>query len=230
MVFRNSEESLFLENKMIDRWKLKEVDFLTATYPDIYDVRILHSSHQPPAKRNPCNHKNGHCSHLCLLASNLSITCACSYGWKLNKDGKSCSEYNSSFIYIKNEEKYEVIYFVEKENLNHFIYPPVKVKLDHSANIVYDPKIEQFFWSHRNHLKTMQRDGRQIETILQLAHMEIKSLALDFNSNNIYMLISSSLTEEYFISVCTKTGAYFSHLIHLENVIPLTIAVDSLNR
>lgn len=227
-IYWTERQKHFVEK--VDRWKFKETDFLTATYQDIYDVRILHSSHQPPAKRNPCSHKNGYCSHLCLLANNLSITCACSYGWKLNKDGKSCSEYNNSFIYIKSEENYEVIYFVQKQNLNHFIYPPVKIKLDHTDNIIYDPKIEQFFWSHRNLLKTMQRDGRQIETILQLAHMEIKSLALDFNSDNVYMLTTASLTEEYFISVCTKTGAYFSHLIYFKQVIPLFLAVDSLNR
>ncbi|TKR95341.1 hypothetical protein L596_009522 [Steinernema carpocapsae] len=58
----------------------------TALLP--YSIKILHSSVQPVAE-NPCVKKG--CQQLCLLAkSGSEAKCACSDGFNLNKDHKTC--------------------------------------------------------------------------------------------------------------------------------------------
>ncbi|KAJ6637160.1 putative vitellogenin receptor [Pseudolycoriella hygida] len=54
----------------------------------VYDLHIYHNSIQPITE-NPC--KNNKCTHLCLLASNVTHTCGCPNGMTLNIDNVSCS-------------------------------------------------------------------------------------------------------------------------------------------
>ncbi|XP_053677992.1 putative vitellogenin receptor [Anopheles nili] len=53
----------------------------------IFDVHIYHSSIQPRIKHPCLNHT---CSHLCLLTSNASYTCACPQGMDLHQDKHTC--------------------------------------------------------------------------------------------------------------------------------------------
>ncbi|XP_052872576.1 putative vitellogenin receptor [Anopheles cruzii] len=53
----------------------------------IFDVHIYHSSMQPKTSHPCLNHT---CSHLCLLTSNTSYTCACPYGMVIQRDAQTC--------------------------------------------------------------------------------------------------------------------------------------------
>ena len=60
---------------------------MTITQP--FDVKILHSSRQPPMK-NPCGRRHGGCSHLCLLNTEGGFECHCPHLMKLDEDGVNC--------------------------------------------------------------------------------------------------------------------------------------------
>lgn len=55
------------------------------------DVHIYHSALYPLRGGSPC--KGNECSHMCLLKSNVSFTCACPTGMELSIDQKTCKEH-----------------------------------------------------------------------------------------------------------------------------------------
>ncbi|XP_037085520.1 prolow-density lipoprotein receptor-related protein 1-like [Pollicipes pollicipes] len=66
-----------------NKWNGSDVDPIQMTITQPFDIHILHSTRQPPA-RNPCGRRNGGCSHLCLLNKSDSFECHCPHLMKLN--------------------------------------------------------------------------------------------------------------------------------------------------
>ncbi|XP_023217202.1 signal peptide, CUB and EGF-like domain-containing protein 1, partial [Centruroides sculpturatus] len=49
-------------------------------------------------ERNSCQINNGGCDHKCNLELNGDITCSCFEGFKLEKDGKKCTDINECLV------------------------------------------------------------------------------------------------------------------------------------
>ena len=71
-------------------------------------VQVMHPYRQP-AYHNHCQPYNGHCTHLCLPAPQVSphsprTSCACPAQMVLQADGRSCKSKGNSFpiIYFLN--------------------------------------------------------------------------------------------------------------------------------
>jgi low density lipoprotein-related protein 2 len=60
------------------------------TIHSVFDMIIMHQSLQYSQKQNPCETNNGGCSHLCLLNSYGTHSCACPNLFILESDGKTC--------------------------------------------------------------------------------------------------------------------------------------------
>lgn len=63
-------------------------------------IRTFFSHHQRQIK-NPCEKNNNGCQHLCLMTSRGNHDCVCNTGWKLNTDGKTCSNNITMIVYIQ---------------------------------------------------------------------------------------------------------------------------------
>lgn len=104
----------------------------------VWDERL-----QPPGD-NPCKHKNGNCSHLCLLSNSTEgFTCACPTGTKLLTPTKCADEPQDMLFLVQRTQISRIS--LDSPDYTSFKLPLGRVK--YAIAIDYDPVDDFIYWS-----------------------------------------------------------------------------------
>ncbi|XP_055587745.1 putative vitellogenin receptor [Uranotaenia lowii] len=185
----------------------------------IFDVHIYHSSVQPKGD-HPC--LGNFCSHMCLLASNNSYSCACPYGMALKPDKHSCREtIKRQFLMlgignylvkldmqqfgrheITNGDAYS--FYISKMAFNSITGEIFVADNFQKVIFVVDPKTK----------KTRQLISDNLGTVT--------SMSFDYLGNNLYWTDSDRYTVEVF-SLQTRNRTILQHFLGADTPIALAL-------
>ncbi|KAB0803781.1 hypothetical protein PPYR_00751 [Photinus pyralis] len=107
--------------------------------PPIFDIKIYDSKLQ--TGENACSQNNGNCTELCLSTPSKSV-CACSDGYKLTNDGRSCTKDST---YVKPSICDDSFFKCKQSPLNASVCIPMERVCDGAADCpdASDESVEQ---------------------------------------------------------------------------------------
>lgn len=188
--------------------------------PDVpYVVHVWDERLQPPGD-NPCKHKNGNCSHLCLLANNtVGFSCACPTGIKLITPTK-CADEPQEMLFLVQRTK------ISRISLDLPDYTPFPLSLGrvkYAIAIDYDPVDDFIYWSDEEGraIRRARIDGSGQMDIIRTEIVHPDGIAIDWLARNLYW--TDTGTDR--IEVCRLDGSSRKVIIneHLDE--PRAIAV-----
>lgn len=148
------------------------------------DIQIWDQQRQPKAQ-HPCEHNNGGCSHLCLLAPDApGFTCECPIGIKLI-DNRTCADGPQNLLLLARRTDICLIY-LDSPDYSYKVLPLNDVK--YSIAVDYDPIDNFIYWSD-DEVKKIQRaklDGSQQEDVITNEILDPDGITIDWISRNIY--------------------------------------------
>ncbi|KAJ8349711.1 hypothetical protein SKAU_G00248410 [Synaphobranchus kaupii] len=195
-----------------NKWTGQNVTVIQKTSAQPFDLQVYHPSRQPQAS-NPCeaNEGRGLCSHLCLINYNLTATCSCPYLMKLTANNRTCSSLKRFLLYARRSE----IRGVDIDNPYLNIITALTVPdIDNVSVVDYDAQEERIYWTDVK-TQTIKRafiNGTAMETVISGDILNVRGLALDWLSRNMYWLSSES--DETQISVARLDGSLKTIIIH----------------
>ncbi|XP_076159537.1 low-density lipoprotein receptor-related protein 1B-like [Alosa pseudoharengus] len=195
-----------------NKWTGANVTVIQKTSAQPFDLQIFHPSRQPQGS-NPCeaNGGRGPCSHLCLLNSNHTASCACPHLMKLDEDNTSCMSLKRFLLYARRSE----IRGVDIDNPYFNIITALTVPdIDDVTVVDFDSAEERIYWTDVK-TRTIKRvfiNGTVIETIISGDLLNVRGLALDWLSRNMYWL--SSENDETQINVARLDGSLKTSVVH----------------
>lgn len=108
LFFLHSQDSSGnIKHKVLSLWNCKingEVCEDPKQFPILFQDSTLIKAPVHNVKNlveNSCKINNGNCSHLCLLTSDKSRSCACRTGYQLNLDSQTCKPVSDIILYIE---------------------------------------------------------------------------------------------------------------------------------
>nr|XP_015214112.1 PREDICTED: low-density lipoprotein receptor-related protein 1B isoform X3 [Lepisosteus oculatus] len=195
-----------------NKWTGHNVTVIQKTSAQPFDLEIFHPSRQPHAS-NPCegNGGRGPCTHLCLINYNCTAACACPHLMKLAPDNRSCFALKKFLLYARRSE----IRGVDIDNpylniITAFTVPDI----DDVTVVDYDAFEERIYWADVK-TQTIKRafvNGTGLETIMSGDMLNVRGLAIDWLSRNMYWI--SSENDETQISVARLDGSLKTSVIH----------------
>ncbi|XP_033870304.3 low-density lipoprotein receptor-related protein 1B-like isoform X1 [Acipenser ruthenus] len=195
-----------------NKWNGRNVTVIQKTSAQPFDLQIYHPSRQPQAS-NPCAANNGRglCSHLCLINYNRTAACACPHLMKLSSNNKTCFEVKTFLLYARHSE----IRGVDIDNpylniITAFTVPDI----DDVTVVDYEALEERIYWTDVK-TQTIKRafvNGTGLETIISGDILNVRGLALDWISRNMYWL--SSEYDETQINIARLDGSLKTTVIH----------------
>uniref|UniRef100_A0AAY4C4Y4 EGF-like domain-containing protein n=1 Tax=Denticeps clupeoides TaxID=299321 RepID=A0AAY4C4Y4_9TELE len=192
-----------------NKWTGANVTVIQKTSAQPFDLQIFHPSRQPQAS-NPCeaNGGRGPCSHLCLLNYNRTASCFCPHLMKLAANKIACM--GKFLLYARRSE----IRGVDIDNPYLNIITALTVPdIDDVSVVDFDSREERIYWADVK-TRTIKRafiNGTQIETIISGDVFNVRGLALDWLSQNIYWM--SSENDETQINVARLDGSLKTSVI-----------------
>ncbi|XP_029103120.1 low-density lipoprotein receptor-related protein 1B-like isoform X3 [Scleropages formosus] len=195
-----------------NKWTGSNVTVIQKTSAQPFDLQIYHPSRQPQAL-NPCeaNEGKGPCSHLCLINYNRSAACACPHLMKLSPNNRSCFAVKRFLLYARRSE----IRGVDIDNPYMNIITALTVPdIDDVTVVDYDTLDERIYWADVK-TQTIKRafiNGTGLETIVSGDLLNVRGLALDWLSRNMYWI--SSENDETQINVARLDGSLKTSVIH----------------
>uniref|UniRef100_A0A3B1JND8 LDL receptor related protein 1B n=1 Tax=Astyanax mexicanus TaxID=7994 RepID=A0A3B1JND8_ASTMX len=194
------------------KWTGANVTVIQKTSAQPFDLEIVHPSRQPQTP-NPCeaNRGKGPCSHLCLLNYNGSAACACPYLMKLSTNNRTCQAVKRFLLYARRSE----IRGVDLDNPYLNIITALTVPdIDDVTAMDYDATDERIYWADvkTRTIKRASINGTRLETVMSADVLNVRGLAVDWLSRNLYWMSSDS--EETQINVARLDGSLKSTLIH----------------
>ncbi|KAJ8982651.1 hypothetical protein NQ317_019052 [Molorchus minor] len=149
---------------------------------DLMDVRVFHRNRK--AVKNPCNIKNGGCTHLCLLRFN-GYSCACPTGIKLGDDDKTCANGPVNFLIMAHrldirQISLDVPYMVD------VVLPFSPLKSATSVDV--DRKTGEIYWTDtaEDIIQKATPDGKHMEVIIMHEMEAPDGIAIDSTGRKIY--------------------------------------------
>ncbi|XP_028834761.1 low-density lipoprotein receptor-related protein 1B-like isoform X2 [Denticeps clupeoides] len=194
-----------------NKWTGANVTVIQKTSAQPFDLQIFHPSRQPQAS-NPCeaNGGRGPCSHLCLLNYNRTASCFCPHLMKLAANKIACMALKRFLLYARRSE----IRGVDIDNPYLNIITALTVPdIDDVSVVDFDSREERIYWADVK-TRTIKRafiNGTQIETIISGDVFNVRGLALDWLSQNIYWM--SSENDETQINVARLDGSLKTSVI-----------------
>ncbi|XP_061081754.1 low-density lipoprotein receptor-related protein 1B-like [Conger conger] len=195
-----------------NKWTGQNVTVIQKTSAQPFDLQVYHPSRQPRAA-NPCeaNEGRGPCSHLCLINYNQTATCSCPYLMKLSPNNRSCSTLKRFLLYARRSE----IRGVDIDNPYINIITALTVPdIDNVSVVDYDVQEERIYWTDVK-TQTIKRafiNGTAMETVISGDILNVRGLAIDWLSRNMYWLSWES--DETQISVAHLDGSLKTSIIH----------------
>lgn len=160
-------------------------------------IKSFHSLRQPQLT-NPCGSNNGGCQHMCIITRNgdensyaLGYRCACSTGFQLAPNQKSCVRVEEFLMYSQQKFVRGIILDQHSPGFTDAIVPVVSrsarfVGLDFNARnnyIFYSDVILDVIYK-------IKVDGTGKENLLASQNEGVEGLAHDWVSNNLYYIDS----------------------------------------
>ncbi|KAG9349405.1 hypothetical protein JZ751_027848 [Albula glossodonta] len=195
-----------------NKWTGQNVTVIQKTSAQPFDLQIYHPSRQPQAS-NPCEANNGRgpCSHLCLINYNRTAMCSCPHLMKLSPNNRSCFALKRFLLYARRSE----IRGVDIDNPYLNIITALTVPdIDNVSVVDYDALEEKIYWTDVK-TQTIKRafiNGTALETVISGDILNVRGLALDWLSRNMYWI--SSENDETQISVAHLDGSLKTSIIH----------------
>ncbi|KAJ8247101.1 hypothetical protein GJAV_G00258730 [Gymnothorax javanicus] len=195
-----------------NKWTGRNVTVIQKTSAQPFDLEIYHPSRQPQAS-NPCagNNGKGPCSHLCLINYNQTAACACPHLMKLAPNNRTCVVLKRFLLYAKRSE----IRGVDIDNPYMNIMTALTVPdIDNVTLVDYDALEERIYWTDVK-TQTIKRafiNGTSLETVVSGDIVNVRGLALDWLSRNMYWISSES--DETQINVARLDGSLKTVVVH----------------
>ncbi|XP_064182725.1 low-density lipoprotein receptor-related protein 1B-like isoform X2 [Anguilla rostrata] len=195
-----------------NKWTGRNVTVIQKTSAQPFDLEIYHPSRQPQAS-NPCagNNGKGPCSHLCLINYNRTAACACPHLMKLAPNNRTCLVLKRFLLYAKRSE----IRGVDIDNPYMNIMTALTVPdIDNVTVVDYDALEERIYWTDVK-TQTIKRafiNGTSLETVVSGDIVNVRGLALDWLSRNMYWISSES--DETQINVARLDGSLKAVVVH----------------
>ncbi|XP_064419902.1 low-density lipoprotein receptor-related protein 1B [Latimeria chalumnae] len=194
------------------KWTGGNVTVIQKTSAQPFDLQIYHPSRQPQAS-NPCaaNNGRGPCSHLCLINYNRTAACACPHLMKLDHDKKTCHEMKKFLLYARHSEVRGVD--IDNPYFN-FITAFTVPDIDNVTVVDFEATEERIYWTDVK-TQTIKRafiNGTGLETVIFGEKLNIRGLAVDWISQNMYWI--SSEHDETQINVARLDGSLKTSIIH----------------
>ncbi|XP_037542041.1 low-density lipoprotein receptor-related protein 1B [Nematolebias whitei] len=195
-----------------NKWTGQNVTVIQKTSAQPFDLQIFHPSRQPQVS-NPCeeNDGRGHCSHLCLINYNRTVSCTCPHLMKLSANKQSCFALKRFLLYVRRSE----IRGVDIDNPYMNVMTALTVPdIDDVTVVDFDSQEERIYWADikTQTIKRVFINGTQLETVISSDIVNCRGLALDWLSRNLYWL--SSENDESQINVARFDGSLKTSIIH----------------
>ncbi|KAL7834138.1 hypothetical protein AOLI_G00290980 [Acnodon oligacanthus] len=194
------------------KWTGANVTVIQKTSAQPFDLEIVHPSRQPQTS-NPCegNGGKGPCSHLCLINYNVSASCACPYLMKLSANNRTCQVVKRFLLYARRSE----IRGVDLDDPYLNIITALTVPdIDDVTAMDYDATDERIYWadSKSRTIKRASINGTKLETVVSGDVLNVRGLAVDWLSRNMYWMSSDS--DETQINVARLDGSLKTTVVH----------------
>ncbi|XP_026091548.1 low-density lipoprotein receptor-related protein 1B [Carassius auratus] len=195
-----------------NKWTGANVTVIQKTSAQPFDLEIYHPSRQPQTP-NPCagNKGRGPCSHLCLINYNASASCSCPHLMKLSANNRTCQGVKKFLLYARRSEIRGVD--IDNPYLNVIMALTVP-DIDDVSAMDYDAVDERIYWADVK-TRTIKRafiNGTKLETVLSGDLSNIRGLAIDWLSRNMYWM--SSDNDETHINVARLDGSLKNTVVH----------------
>ncbi|XP_021325253.1 low-density lipoprotein receptor-related protein 1B isoform X1 [Danio rerio] len=195
-----------------NKWTGANVTVIQKTSAQPFDLEIYHPSRQPQTV-SPCagNGGRGHCSHLCLLNYNGSASCSCPHLMKLSANNSTCQGVKRFLLYARRSEIRGVD--IDNPYLNVIMALTVP-DIDDVTSMDYDAVEERIYWADVKS-RTIKRafiNGTQLQTVLSGDLSNVRGLAIDWLSRNMYWM--SSDNDETHINVARLDGSLKTTVVH----------------
>ncbi|CAB3370017.1 Hypothetical predicted protein [Cloeon dipterum] len=182
-------------------------------------VLIMDGNRQPYVE-NPCRHKNGGCSHLCLLSPfPPGYSCACPTGIKKISDSTCADGVQELLLLVQRSEITNI-----SLDTNDFYQTEIPLKgIKYAFAIDYDPVEKQIFWTD-DETRVISRanlDGSDQKEIISTEISHPDGVAVDWVARNLYW--TDTGTDR--IEVARLSGACRKILINEDLAQPRAIAL-----
>nr|XP_040223812.2 low-density lipoprotein receptor-related protein 4 isoform X2 [Anopheles coluzzii] len=155
---------------------------ILANNTDLMDIRVFHRNRRD--SRNPCAHKNGGCSYICLL-NPTSYSCACPIGIQLKDNGKTCKSGPSNYLVFAHRTE------VRQVSLDSDYQIDVVLPLPPISNVVtldVDRRTGEIYWADTIEDVIMRStpDGMRIKQIYSESMTSVDGLVIDSIGRKLY--------------------------------------------
>ncbi|XP_066992022.2 low-density lipoprotein receptor-related protein 6 [Anabrus simplex] len=183
------------------------------------DILAWSPLRQPPGN-TPCNHNNGGCSHLCLLAPYPPwYSCACPTGVKLINN-LTCADGPQELLFVVQRTEISKV-SLDSPDYTNFVLPLKDIK--HAIAIDFDPVENYLYWTDDEvgALRRARLDGSGQEdlVVMEVAHPD--GIAVDWIARNLYWTDTGMDR----IEVARLTGSSRKVLINEDLLEPRAIAL-----
>ncbi|WAR04037.1 LRP4-like protein [Mya arenaria] len=150
----------------------------------VMDIQVVQMDQPVKLGINKCRVNNGHCSHLCL-PSRHGITCACSSGLRLRKDGITCQSMPEEYILFASRGSIRRIALDLPDRTDVFLPLP---DLNNVIAIDYDYARDRIYYTdvHMDVIRSAFLNGSGVETVVQSGLKTTDGLAVDWLAGNLY--------------------------------------------
>uniref|UniRef100_A0A671S9X1 Low density lipoprotein receptor-related protein 1Ba n=1 Tax=Sinocyclocheilus anshuiensis TaxID=1608454 RepID=A0A671S9X1_9TELE len=195
-----------------NKWTGANVTVIQKTSAQPFDLEIYHPSRQPQTP-NPCagNKGRGPCSHLCLINYNGSASCSCPHLMKLSANNRSCQGVKKFLLYTRRSEIRGVD--IDNPYLNVIMALTVP-DIDDVSAMDYDAVDERIYWADvkTRTIKWAFINGTKLETVLSGDLSNVRGLAIDWLSRNMYWM--SSDNDESHINIARLDGSLKTTVVY----------------
>uniref|UniRef100_A0A1B6BXD2 EGF-like domain-containing protein n=1 Tax=Clastoptera arizonana TaxID=38151 RepID=A0A1B6BXD2_9HEMI len=184
------------------------------------DIRVWDTRRQP-YKSTPCEHNNGGCSHLCLLAPySPGYTCACPTGVKLI-DNFTCANGAQELLLLVQRND---ISRISLDSPDHTILVLPLEGIKHAIAIDYDPVDNFFYWTddESKGIRRAKLDGSKQQDLITTEVEHPDGITIDWIARNMYW--TDTGTDR--IEVARLDGKARKVLINEDLVEPRAIALS----
>lgn len=161
----------------------------------IQDPAVIKAPSVSSFTENPCKINNGNCSHLCLLSSKKSNSCACRTGYQLDSDLTGCHLVGDVILYIENSYIKGIPLNSRQYDTFKDVIVPTRLSPGNwylGLNYNYDKQSDNFYFYGQGEIKVMSilNEGKTKALIKRIKISD--NLVFDKLSSNFYFIDDDS--------------------------------------
>lgn len=185
---------------------------------DIYGIHIYHSGLKASRATNPCS--GNICSHICLL-SGSTYACACPEHKKLSSDNRTCTSVEKPQVLVAGIKN--TLLKIEHQKLGKQSMKKVPTITKEIASLAYDPKNNTLYiYDSKSKAILKMNVGTESGLFIEENLVNITSLSMDYNGNNLYWCNLNKHTVEV-LNLITMSKKILIHDVGDE--VPVSLAL-----